>query len=76
MTLLNMTNSTGKSPQGLTPTQRTIGNSAKLGVGEVALTREKHTNWLPNASWAALKIHMQVTLYGLNKSYLVRWIDR
>lgn len=34
-----------KSPRGLDFMQRTIGNGGKLDMGEMALPKEKHTNY-------------------------------
>ena len=33
-------------------------------MGETVFSREEHANCLAHIKWAALKTHMQVTLYG------------
>lgn len=68
-TLMDMVMWTRKLPQRHNPTQRTISNCGKLGVGEMVLSREEHTNWLSSAKWSALKTYI-VTLYELSRMYL------
>lgn len=38
----------GESPQGLNPSQRTMGNEGILGVREILFPREETIHWLPN----------------------------
>lgn len=46
---------TGKEPKVSNPVQITIGNEGMLGVGEIAFSREEHTNWLTNTQWLSQK---------------------
>lgn len=58
-----------ESPGGLSLTQRTAGNQAKLGE-DVALSKESHTTQLSTVKLSTLKMQIQVTLYGHNMLYL------
>ena len=72
---MDLPNWMGKSPQGLNPMERTVGNRGKVGVGEVVLPSKGHTNWLSSVKWSALKPNIQVTLYTLNKLCLRMCVD-
>lgn len=37
--------------------------------GQVALPRDKHTDWLSSAKLSSLKMNIQITIYGLNRWY-------
>lgn len=41
-----------------------------LNTGETVFPREEYSNWLPNTEWFVLKMHIYVSLYRLNRSYL------
>lgn len=47
-----------KSPRGLNPTQRIIGNRVKLGAGDLALSRKELTNYLFSAKQSAMKTYI------------------
>ena len=66
--------SMSKSPRGLDPTQLATGNGEKPRARKAVLTREDHTNWLSSTKWSALKIYIQVIVYGLNRFYLGAYI--
>lgn len=51
----------GETPQVFDPTQRTTGNRGKLGVEEVALPTDEHTNELVSDKWSAVKTYIEVT---------------
>lgn len=53
-----------KLERGFSPVQRSRGNRAKQGAGEVVLSREEHTSWLSQAKWSLLKTrhHMDATV--------------
>lgn len=52
------------------PQQRTIGNKAMFGAGEIILPMEEHTNQLFSTKWSALKTCVKMTLYRLKWLYL------
>ena len=39
--------------------------------GKIVFPRENKTNWLSNTEWSSLKTYIQVTLYRLNRLYLI-----
>lgn len=59
----------GRSPRGLSATQRTTGNWVKLQTEEEVVSRLVHTNWLSRDKRPTLKTHIRVT-NGLNRLYL------
>ena len=67
---MNMAKWMGKRPQGLNPTKNTVDDRGKLGVEEVVLPREEHTNWLSTDKNSSLKAYMKVTLNEFNRLYL------
>lgn len=70
MTSMNRTHWMEKSPQGLRPTQTTIGNWKQLATGEVVHPRAQHDNWSSSTKWSTLKTYIELALHGLNKLYL------
>lgn len=50
-----------KNPQDINTTQRTTGNSQKLGAEEVILPKEQHTNWLSSVTWLASRTYIHTS---------------
>lgn len=63
MTSVSMPNWMERSPWGFNPTQRTKSSWGKLGVGEVAFPRGKHTSACSVLFKSVLKTCIQVVLY-------------
>lgn len=41
-----------------------------MGIGEVLIPKEEHTNCFLSAKWSSLETSLQVILWGLSKLYL------
>jgi hypothetical protein len=71
---MNMPIWMGKRGHRPNPTQRTISNWVKLGIGEMGHSKEGHMHWLFNAKELAIKTYKEVKLYELNGIYMNIWV--